>query len=158
MNFLYIIFALVTAPIPHPNPIIHIQIRPPVTSSFFLLPITTETLINVRSGYDERFPPILNQYAPEGGRNEWIGTVTLRIEDAQRCQSEESNAAEKYRISLLLNYLEQLQLLYNIESRLTTLEEVTKSTLIGDILPEVNGIYPSSLLGGGLMNDWNENI
>jgi len=128
MNFLYIIFALVTAPIPDPNPVIHIQIPPPVTSSFFLLPITTETLINVRSGYDERFP------------------------------REESNAAEKYRISLLLNYLEQLQLLYNIESRLTTLEEVTKSTLIGDILPEVNGIYPSSLLGGGLMNDWNENI
>ena len=128
MNFLYMIFALVTAPIPDPNPVIHIQIPPPVTSSFFLLPITTETLINVRSGYDERV------------------------------QSEESNAAEKYRISLLLNYLEQLQLLYNIESRITTLEEVTKSTLIGDILPEVNGIYPSSLLGGGLMNDWNENI
>ena len=122
------IFTLVTAPIPDPNPVIHIQIPPPVTSSFFLLPITTETLINVRSGYDERV------------------------------QSEESNAAEKYRISLLLNYLEQLQLLYNIESRITTLEEVTKSTLIGDILPEVNGIYPSSLLGGGLMNDWNENI
>lgn len=122
------IFSLVTVPIPDPNPVIHIQIPPPDTSSFFLLPITTETLINVRSGYDERF------------------------------SREESNAAEKYRISLLLNYLEQLQLLYNIESRITTLEEVTKSTLIGDILPEVNGIYPSSLLGGGLMNDWNENI
>ena len=33
------------------------------------------------------FTPILIQYAPFGGRNEWIGPVTLRIYDAKRCNN-----------------------------------------------------------------------
>ena len=32
------------------------------------------------------FTPILIQYARVAGRNEWIGTVTLRIFDAKRCK------------------------------------------------------------------------
>ena len=32
------------------------------------------------------FTPILIQYARVAGRNEWIGTVTLRIVDAKRCK------------------------------------------------------------------------
>jgi hypothetical protein len=36
----------------------------------------------------ENYTPILIQYAPFGGRNEWFGPVTLRIYDAKRCKQE----------------------------------------------------------------------
>ena len=36
--------------------------------------------------FTHNFTPILIQYAPSRGRNEWIGPVTLRIFDAKRCR------------------------------------------------------------------------
>ena len=37
--------------------------------------------------YSVSFTLILIQYARVAGRNEWIGTVTLRIFDAKRCKN-----------------------------------------------------------------------
>ena len=43
---------------------------------------------NESSLYKRYFTPILIQYAPFGGRNDWIGPVTFRIFDAKRCKEE----------------------------------------------------------------------
>lgn len=69
--------------------------------------------------------------------------------------SAESNDEEKYRLSLLLHYFEQLQSLQQF--RTTSLECVIKNPIICYVLRR-DEIRPIQPLAGGLMDDWERDI
>lgn len=69
--------------------------------------------------------------------------------------SAESNDDEKYRMSLLLHYFQQLQSLEKFSA--TSIEGVIKNPIICDVL-RLDEIRPIQPLAGGLMDDWERDI
>lgn len=127
MNLLYIIFTALVSNFPIPPE----DISPVVP--------TVEKLVLQYGGFLQRGGFLQNQ----------------KFQGYDERFSAESNDEEKYRLSLLLHYFEQLQLLQQF--RTTSLECVIKNPIICDVLRQ-DEIRPIQPLAGGLMDDWERDI